>query len=129
MRMPLLEFITGGDLKFMIALTLLFVLTLVQFSKKMKVNKGSVPDMLQINLLNKKIIQKGNWIALLSLFSLLLGLMHSFYFIGKVGGAAPAIIFQGLAFTLVTPVYGLVIYMLCKLMSMFFNGIQVVKSN
>ena len=129
MRMPLVEFITGGDLKFMIALTLLFLLALVQFGKKMKARNDSNLALNQIDLINQQMLRLGNWMALLSLFSLSLGLMHSFYFIGKVGGAAPALIFQGLAHTLVTPVFGLVLYMFCKLMSVFFNGSKVVQSN
>ena len=122
MRMPFTEFITGGDLKFMIALTLLAILVIAQFIKKVKANRAKESDSMAIEGINLKMDKVIFWIPVLSLFSFLLGLLHSFYFISKIGGAAPALIFQGIAFTLVTPVYGLVIFMLCKIMKGLFNA-------
>jgi biopolymer transport protein ExbB/TolQ len=58
---------------------------------------------------------------MLSVLSLLLGLMHSFYFIGKAGGVAPNLIFQGVANALITPVLGLCLFMICKIFSSLFN--------
>jgi hypothetical protein len=130
MRMPFLEFITGGDLKFMILLTVLLLSSILQLSKKITESKKTDKDISLINLVNANLNKHTTWVGVLSLFSLMLGLMHSFYFIGKVGGAAPGLIFQGLSHTLVTPVFGLAIYMLIKVMQTIFNDKPLLgKSN
>ncbi len=120
MRMPFLEFITSGDLKFIIAFIIFFGVAIFHFVKKIKIKKNekSLPLIQQHN---KKINNASTWILSLSGLSLLLGLMHSFYFIGKAGGASPSLIFQGIANVLVTPVLGICLFMICKIFQETFN--------
>ena len=81
------------------------------------------------NIENKELVQRYNaridaaafWIFISAALSLLLGLMHSFYFIGKAGGIAPNLIFQGISYALITPVLGISLFMICKILRGIFN--------
>lgn len=122
MRMPFSEFITSGDLKFIIAFMIFCSFALFHFFKKIKVrNHQSVIEIIQYH--NSKINNAAFWILILSGLSLLLGLMHSFYFIGKTGGIAPSLIFQGISYTLITPVLGVSLFICCKIIKRVFNKI------
>ncbi len=120
MRMPFSEFISSGDLKFLIVFAIFTVLAFIQFIKKIQSTKRE-PDAAQINKFNKKINNAAFWVLISSVLSLLLGFMHSFYFIGKAGGMAPGLIFQGVSYALITPVLGISLYMICKIFSSLFN--------
>lgn len=121
MRMPFSEFITSGDLKFIIAFVIFSSLALFHFFKKIKArqHQGNL-DIIQ--LYNSKINSAASWILVLSILSLLLGLMHSSYFIGKTGGIAPNLIFQGFSYALITPVLGVCLFICCKIFQGIFNG-------
>ncbi len=121
MRMPFIEFISSCDLKFTIAYVLFFSMATFQFIKKIK-NKKNKELTYRID---DKIQTSANWILLCSLFSLLLGFMHSFYFMGKLGGLAPEIKYQGFSYALVTPVLGIVLYMFCQL----FKSVTITLKN
>lgn len=114
MRMPLNEFLTSGDLKFIIVLAIFLGLSIYYFFKKIgdKQNETSY---------NKKINKIAVWSLLVSLFSLMLGLLHSFYFISKTNGIASNLLFAGLANVLVTPILGLVTAMVIKVLSTPFK--------
>lgn len=114
--MPLMDFLMGGDPKFMIANTLLFIIVMVQIIKRRKAVESLV-----IDKANKLLTQLSFTIVMLSVISLLLGLLHSFYFIGSVSGIAPGLLFNGLSRTLISPTYGLMLFMLSKLL-MAFSG-------
>ena len=58
---------------------------------------------------NIKIKNLVNWSLIISSFSLLLGLLHSFYFMSKVNEVAPNLFYGGLANVLVTPTLGVAI--------------------
>jgi len=122
MRMPFNEFIANGDLKFIIAFLVLSAIAIFHLIKKVQVRKN--PDDLQIE---KQHISKFNtaifWILLLSILSLLLGFMHGFYFIGKAGGMAPYLIFQGVSYALITPIIGVLLFAICKIL----YGISILK--
>ena len=120
MRMPFSEFISSGDLKFLIVFAIFTLLAFIQFIKKIQSTKRE-PDAVQISRFNKKINNAAFWILISSLLSLLLGFMHSFYFIGKAGGMAPNLIFQGVSYALITPVLGVSLYIACKILSSLFN--------
>lgn len=111
MRMPLLDFLLGGDPKFMIAITILFVIAVVQFVRKRKVE-----DDLVIDRINSRIGHLSFAIIMLSVISLLLGLLHSFYFMGTVSGIAPDLLFSGISRMLISPIYGLILFTLCRLL-------------
>lgn len=121
MRVPFIEFIGGGDPKFMIALTAILVLTIVQFFKKLKAAKGDSIELKVIQAINQRMNNLANWLLVLSVFSLLLGFMHSFYTVAKAGGIATPILFQGLVHVLITPVYGIAVYSIAKLLAQFGN--------
>ncbi len=110
MRMPLSEFLTNGDLKFVIILFIFLFTSIYYFIKKNK-NKEH-QEILNLKM-NKLVI----WCLYLSVFSLLLGLLHSFYFISKVQGVANNLLFGGLSNVLITPTLGIVIAMIIKLLS------------
>ncbi len=100
---------------------LLFSATAIyHFVKKIQTKNSSDGQDL-IALHNSKIDIAAFWILILSVFSLMLGLMHSFYFIGKAGGIAPNLIFQGIATSLITPVLGIALYIICKTFKGIFN--------
>lgn len=120
MRMPFSEFILNGDLKFIIAFILFTFFAFYHFFKKLQVRKSEDNQAL-VKQYNSKINAASFWILILSAFSLLLGLMHSFYFVGKVGGIAPNIIFQGVSNALVTPVLGIGLFIICKTLEGIFN--------
>lgn len=120
MRMPFLEFITNGDLKFIIVFIIFSSLGIYHFLKKLRAKK-SEENMELIKYHNLKINSAAFWILILSNLSLLLGLMHSFYFIGKTGGIAPNMIFQGVSTALITPVLGICLYIVCKILHGTFN--------
>ena len=120
MRMPFIEFITGGDLKFIIVFIIFSTIAIYHFIKKLKAkNKSKNLGMLAYH--NSKISSAAFWILISSILSLLLGLMHSFYFIGKAGGIAPHLIFQGLSIALITPVLGIGLYIICRILKGTFN--------
>jgi len=120
MRMPFIEFITGGDLKFILVFVIFTVVTIYHFIKKLKAkHKSNNLDLVAYH--NLKIDNAAFWILISSVLSLLLGLMHSFYFIGKAGGIAPHLIFQGLSVALITPVLGIGLYIICKILNGTFN--------
>lgn len=121
MRMPFIEFITSGDLKFIIVFIIFISIAIYHFIKKIRIGKSEENQEL-IEHLNTKINSAAFWILILSALSLLLGLMHSFYFIGKAGGIAPNLIFQGVSYALITPVLGLGLYITSKILSGTFNS-------
>jgi len=119
--MPFLEFITSGDIKFILVFIIFISISLFHFFKKLKVEKDIENREEIVNLFNSKINSAAFWILISSVLSLLLGLMHSFYFIGKAGGIAPNLIFQGVSYALITPVLGISLYIICKILSGTFN--------
>ncbi len=120
MRMPFIEFITQGDVKFVILFIGLLVFAFYHFIKKIK-HKNKEEYEKVINYHNVKIKHAAHWILIASVLSLLLGLMHSFYFIGKGGGIAPHLIFQGVSYALITPVLGVSLFIICKFLTQIFN--------
>ena len=114
MRMPFIEFITSGDLKFMLTILILLVIAVIQFFKKIKDKENQLK-------FNTKLIKLSNWSFILAIFSLFLGLMHSLYFISKAGGIAPNLLYQGLANTLIAPVFGIAICIIIKLLATPFK--------
>ena len=126
MRMPLSEFIISGDLKFIVVFIIFGFIATYHFIKKMQAKKSSADQELT-GYHNAKINHAASWILILSALSLLLGLMHSFYFIGKAGGIAPGLIFQGVSYALITPVLGIGFYIISKIFSGTFNP-QNIKS-
>lgn len=120
MRMPFVEFISNGDLKFIIVFIVFSAVALFHFIKKLQI-KNQRENQSLIKYHNSKIDISAFWILISSLLSLLLGLMHSFYFIGKAGGIAPNLIFQGVSFALITPVLGVCLFMVSKILKGIFN--------
>ena len=120
MRMPFSEFILSGDLKFIIVFIVFSVIAVYHFIKKLQA-RNTEGNQESIKLFNEKINNSASWILILSALSLLLGLMHSFYFIGKAGGIAPGLIFQGVSYALITPVFGVGLYIICKILVGIFN--------
>ena len=116
MRMPFAEFITNGDLKFVIVYIIFSFIAIYHFIKK--INDKSREKIIYHNL---KIKNATFWILISAVLSLLLGLIHSFYFIGKANGIAPNLIFQGISFALITPVLGICLFMVCKILEGTFN--------
>lgn len=110
MRMPLIDFLTNGDLKFVITLVTFFGISVYYFFQKIK-NKENQ------NLYNQKINKLVTWSLMISVFSLLLGLLHSFYFISKANGIGNHLLFAGLANVIITPTLGVVVAMLNKLLA------------
>ena len=114
MRMPFSEFITSGDLKFIIVFSIFLSVAIFNFIKKLKARKNqNVP---LVDYYNLKIKTAGFWIIIASIFSLLLGFMHSFYFIGKAGGMAPNLIFQGVSYALITPTLGVCLFIIVNIL-------------
>ena len=126
MRMPLSEFIISGDLKFIVVFIILSSIATYHFIKKLQAKRSSGNHELTEHY-NAKINNAASWILILSALSLLLGLMHSFYFIGKAGGIAPDLIFQGFSYALITPVIGIGFYIVSKIFNGTFNS-QNIKS-
>ena len=126
MRMPFTEFITSGDLKFIVVFIIFTVIAIISFFKKLqsKKNENSTDLLTQYNL---KINNAAFWILISSALSLFLGLMHSFYFIGKAGGIAPNLIFQGISYALITPVLGICLFIICKILSGVANNTNAKK--
>ena len=108
--MPIMEFFANGDLKFMLTILILLVLAIIQFIKKIK-NKENQSQV------NTKLIKLSNWPLILAVFAIFLGLMHSLYFISKAGGIAPNLLFQGLANSLIAPVFGIAVGIVIKLLA------------
>lgn len=123
MRMPITEFITHADLKFVIVYVLFSASAVCHAVKKYKTKNKSEGHTLTTHY-NAKIDQAAFWILICSILSLLLGLMHSFYFVGHTGGIAPPLMFQGIAYTLITPVMGVGFFMVSKLLRGLFNPKQ-----
>jgi len=126
MRMPFIEFISNGDLKFVIVFIIFSSIAITQFVKKIRTNK-STGDREMLKFYNSKIDNAAFWILISSVLSLLLGLLHSFYFIGVAGGMAPNMIFKGVSYSLITPVLGICLYIICKILKGIFN-LKTVKS-
>jgi hypothetical protein len=120
MRMPFSEFIANGDLKFIVVYIIFTTIAVVHFFKKIQVKKSEDRQLLTRHH-NTKIKSAAFWILISSVLSLLLGFMHSFYFIGKAGGMAPNLIFQGVSNALITPTLGVCIYIICRILSGIFN--------
>jgi hypothetical protein len=120
--MPFTEFITNGDLKFIIVFIVFGAVAIYNFIKKIQARNKTENQSL-IKYYNSKINSAAFWILISSLLSLLLGLIHSFYFIGRAGGIAPNLIFQGVSYVLITPVLGVCLFMICKI----FKGIMNLK--
>jgi len=114
MRMPFSEFISSGDLKFIIVFIIFLSLAVFNFIKKLKARKNQNVSL--VDYYNSKIKSAGFWIIISSVFSLLLGFMHSFYFIGKAGGMAPNLIFQGVSYALITPVLGVCLFIIVNIL-------------
>lgn len=121
--MPFVEFISSGDLKFIIPFLILTGIAVTHFIKKLRTKNAGNPE--AVSHRNSKISMSASWILTLSALSLLLGLMHSFYMIGHAGGIAPNILFGGLSYTLITPVFGLGLYMICQLLKGIANQTAV----
>jgi len=126
MRMPISEFILSGDLKFLVAFIIFTSVAIYHFVKKLRAKNSGVNKEVTMYH-NSKISNAALWILILSALSLLLGLMHSFYFIGKAGGIAPGLIFQGVSYALITPVFGMGLFIVCKGLSQMFNP-KIIKS-
>jgi len=120
MRMPFIEFITSGDLKFIIVFIIFSVIAIYHFIKKLQ-SRRSKDYLLLMEQHNSKINSAAFGILVSSILSLLLGLLHSFYFIGKAGGVSSNLVFQGISYTLITPVLGICLYMICKILSGILN--------
>lgn len=120
MRMPFSEFITSGDLKFIIIFIIFSGVAIFHFIKKLQA-KDQTENQSITRHHNSKISNASFWILISSLLSLLIGLMHSFYFIGKAGGISPNLIFQGVSYALITPVLGICLFMVCKILKGLFN--------
>jgi len=114
MRMPFSEFMSSGDLKFIIVFSIFLSLAIFNFIKKLKARKNQNVSL--ENYYNLKIKTAGFWIIISSVLSLLLGLMHSFYSIGKAGGMAPNLIFQGVSYALITPVLGVCLFIIINIL-------------
>jgi len=114
MRMPFIEFITSGDLKFMLTILILLVIAVIQFFKKIKDKENQLK-------FNTKLIKLSNWSFILAIFTLFLGLMHSLYFISKAGGIAPNLLFHGLANTLIAPVFGIAVCLIIRILAISFK--------
>lgn len=121
MRMPITEFISSGDLKFIIAFTAFTIVAASHYLKKIKA-RNQIENKALENYHNSKINKAAFWIGTLSVLSLLLGFMHSLYFIGKAGGIAPNLIFLGASYALITPVMGVSFFIICKILAATFNA-------
>lgn len=110
MRMPLSEFLANGDLKFVIVLCIFLSISIYYFIKKITKKDQQVH-------LNSKMNKLVTWSLFIGILSLMLGLLHSFYFISKVNGIANNLLFGGLANVIITPTLGVVIAMIIKLLS------------
>lgn len=116
MRMPLIQFLTGGDLKFLIAFLLFFGYIGYHFIQKLKAGKQNAsPE--QIAAYEARMRGGAFWILILSILYLLVGLLHGFYHIGNAGGMPPNMIFKGFSNTLITPIFGLALYIISKALS------------
>lgn len=128
MRMPLTYFFAGGDPKFMIVLTVLLVLAVIHFIKKVKARNDEKGGENTITERNSKLHRLTTWTLIIAAFSLLLGLLHSFYFIGQAVGIAPHLMFQGISRMLITPVYGIAIAIITKILEQVMN-LKSINSN
>lgn len=120
MRMPFIEFISNGDLKFLIVFIIFSGIAIFHFIKKIRAKNIATHEEL-IRYHNSKIDVAAFWILISSILSLLLGFLHSFYFIGKAGGVAPSLIFQGVSYALITPVLGVCLFIIIKILKGMFN--------
>lgn len=115
MRMPFMEFIGGGDPKFMIALTLLFAVVVVQIIRKRKLKSESA-EIASIQKIDRQVGHLTFAMIMLSVVSLLLGFLHSFYFMGEVTSIAPKLMFNGVSRALISPTYGVILYTISRLL-------------
>lgn len=120
MRMPFIEFFTNGDVKFIVVFIIFSVVAIIHFIKKIKAKDDSDKNW-DIDHHNSRIDIAAFWILTSAILSLMLGLMHSFFFIGKAGGISPNLLFQGISYTLITPVMGIGLFMVCKILRGTFN--------
>jgi hypothetical protein len=118
--MPFVDFLTQGDLKFLIVFILFSGIALFHYTKKIQASKSS-DFQTELILRNTKIKHAAFWILCSSLMSLLLGLMHSFYFIGQAGGIAPGMIFNGISNALITPTMGIGLFSICHILHKTLN--------
>ncbi len=116
MRMPIVDFLLGADLKFVLLFIALMAFSVVWAIKKVKTKEAD--RIVQYNL---KIKAAASWLPALAMLSLLLGWMHSFYFIGKAGSVAPSMLYNGLANAMVTPVLGLLVFLFIRILSFVGN--------
>lgn len=114
MRMPLSEFLTNGDLKFVIILYSFLIVGVFYLIKKYTQKEKE-------EIYTTKLKNLVTWSLLVSVFSLLVGLLHSCYFISKTQGIASSLLFGGLVQALITPTLGVVIAMILKLFITPFN--------
>lgn len=120
MRMPFIEFVSNGDLKFTIVYVVLISIAIYHFLKKISAkNHTNFDDLIEYH--NVKIAKTAFWVLMSSILSLLLAFLHSLYFIGQTDLVAPNILSQGFSFALISPVMGIVAYMLCKALQQSFN--------
>ena len=110
MRMPFTEFLTNGDLKFVLILYAFLIASIIYFVQKTNNRNEQEKYNLKIN----KLV---SWSLFITIFSLLLGLLHSFYFISKARGIANHLLFGGLSNVMITPVLGIAIAMIIKLLA------------
>lgn len=110
MRMPFTNFLTNGDLKFVIIFYIFLGISIFYFLKKLK---GKNKQENYNNKLNKIF----TWSIILSVFSLFLGLLHSFYFISNANGIAPKMLFNGLSNMMITPTLGIATSIIIKLLT------------
>lgn len=110
MRMSLTEFLTNGDLKFVIILYILLAVSIFYFVKKLQQKEAQ-------EFYNKKLQKLFKWVLILSVFSLFLGLLHSFYFIANANGIAPNMLFRGLSNMMITPTLGIAIAIIINLLT------------
>jgi hypothetical protein len=126
--MPLMEFIGGGDPKFMISITVLFIALLVQLVRRRQPKSGE-GDIASLHKLDRQLGNLSFAILMLSALSLLLGFLHSFYFMGQVESVNPRLLYAGVSRTLITPVYGLILFTAGKLLiAMLIDKLNSVES-
>ena len=107
MRMPFTEFLTNGDLKFVVVMYAFLIAGIYFLVKKISQKENEA-------WYNQKLNTLAVWSVLTAVFSLLLGLLHSFYFISKASGIASHLLFGGLSNMLITPTLGIAIAMILK---------------
>jgi hypothetical protein len=112
-------FAVNGDLKFILLFLLLFGLSIYRSVRQYRsVETSKTPYFTQSFGLD-------HWLLVSSILSLLLGFMHSFYFISQAGGISPQIIYQGVSNALITPVFGLGLLLLAKMIDLLLRKLMI----